>query len=441
MPSERHLQCLWYNDVLRPRLVAADGTPIIVESCGRWNLEAGPDFLDASLLVGESRRRIRGDVELHLRPSGWTNHGHATDPRYANVILHVTYLPGPRPVDLPVGVLSVSLRDALRAFPNFSFDEIDVTAYPHAVIPDTPRPCRAIFNSSPDRALALLRKAGLHRAAQKRHRMRTAIRFSGDPAQVLYEGVLVALGYKRNAASFRLLARALPLSQLTTDRLTNFARLLGVAGLLPEFPVETDPRATLVQQLWDRWWRNAIELPATPISWVFDAVRPQNNPVRRIAAAAALFSQTTPLAEWLEQIDFSQAKFPAKIRDRLIEQCSFPEMEPFYDFLGNPPQKSAALIGPDRAAAIVTNAILPWLAARHPHKVKLITEKLPTETTSAPMRATACHLFGPDHNPRVLYEGNGILQQGLLQIYNDYCLNGCHSCRLAAKYALPSESR
>jgi len=52
---------------------------------------------------------------------------------------------------------------------------------------------------------------------------------------------------------------------------------------------------------------------------------------------------------------------------------------------------------------------------------------------SAPMRLTALHLFGRDHNPAAFYADNGLLQQGLLQIYLDFCLNAgpdCEGCSL-----------
>ena len=48
------------------------------------------------------------------------------------------------------------------------------------------------------------------------------------------------------------------------------------------------------------------------------------------------------------------------------------------------------------------------------------------------MRLTALHLFGRDHNP-ALYSDSGLLQQGLLQVYLDFCLNarpGCDACAL-----------
>jgi hypothetical protein len=53
------------------------------------------------------------------------------------------------------------------------------------------------------------------------------------------------------------------------------------------------------------------------------------------------------------------------------------------------------------------------------------------------MRETANALFSRDHNP-ALYAGNGLLQQGLLQIHHDFCLNaraGCANCALAQALA------
>ncbi|MEM7397281.1 MAG: DUF2851 family protein, partial [Verrucomicrobiota bacterium] len=75
---ERHVQCLWFDAALRPTtLLTEAGEPVRVEAPGRWNLEAGPDFLDAVLYIGEEERRMTGDVEVHIHPSGWVHHGHA----------------------------------------------------------------------------------------------------------------------------------------------------------------------------------------------------------------------------------------------------------------------------------------------------------------------------------------------------------------------------
>ena len=64
---ERHIQCLWADPRLRPaKLTTSEGEPVRVEHPGDWNLEAGPDFRNAVLLVGKEKRRISGDLEIHI---------------------------------------------------------------------------------------------------------------------------------------------------------------------------------------------------------------------------------------------------------------------------------------------------------------------------------------------------------------------------------------
>ena len=72
-----------------------------------------------------------------------------------------------------------------------------------------------------------------------------------------------------------------------------------------------------------------------------------------------------------------------------------------------------------------------------------VLDRLPPEDLAAPMRLAALHLFGRDHNP-ALYADSGLLQQGLLQIHLDFCLNakpGCDACALCTALATHQESR
>jgi hypothetical protein len=101
--SERHLQCVWADDRLRPAALAtAAGERVQVEHPGEWNTGPGPDFLNAALLVGPELRRITGDVEIHIRPADWQRHHHAGDSRYRRVCAHVSFYPGTLPAaELP----------------------------------------------------------------------------------------------------------------------------------------------------------------------------------------------------------------------------------------------------------------------------------------------------------------------------------------------------
>lgn len=77
-----------------------------------------------------------------MHPHDWAAHQHHKSPLYANLIAHVTYHPGARPATLPACAHCVALAPLLAGIPAFSFDEIDVTLYPHAVFPPAPRTAR-----------------------------------------------------------------------------------------------------------------------------------------------------------------------------------------------------------------------------------------------------------------------------------------------------------
>src|SRR6267142_2653464 len=75
-PSERLLQQIWLHQRLqRDQLKSLDGTPLRVLHPGFWNREAGPDFRNAMVQLGNEPPRS-GDVEIDLHLSGWHGHSH-----------------------------------------------------------------------------------------------------------------------------------------------------------------------------------------------------------------------------------------------------------------------------------------------------------------------------------------------------------------------------
>ncbi len=90
--SEKVLQKIWrQGDFAREQAATSDGRRVEVVSPGRWNLLGGPDFKGARLrLDGEP---VTGDVEVHFHAADWAAHGHAANPAYADVVLHVLLFP------------------------------------------------------------------------------------------------------------------------------------------------------------------------------------------------------------------------------------------------------------------------------------------------------------------------------------------------------------
>ena len=436
--SERHLRCVWANSAYRPpTLLASDGRRIIVDDPGRWNLEAGPDFLDARLRTAPDEALMRGDVELHIRPADWRRHGHAGDPRYRQVIAHVTYFEGTLPeADLPPSVLQIALRPRLKENPLFSFESLDLPAYPFATPADQPPCARVLKDWSTEQRLDLLESAGEERLRQKTVRLAEALAL-GDPEQILYEELMGALGYKQNQAPFHALARRLTMAQLRADSRNDpasaYALLAGVAGLLPgrTHPLWDDETRIFVRSLWDFWWRHQATWQSQVLEkdvWELSSIRPVNNPLRRLSAAAALFTGNPPPLKSL----IAACTSPEPVWREILEILGAAGMESYWGWhsslSGRRLARPAAVIGSRRAATLLANVLVPWAAAvtaRAPDRPRLRT--LPAEDDNRHVRHATHTLFGRDYPPALHH--SGLRQQGLLQIFNDFCLNSRNGCR------------
>lgn len=74
-------------DVLDIKTVHGDAITIV--NSGQYLQQAGPDFFNAQLTIGN--QKWAGNVEIHLKSSDWYIHSHETDTAYDNVILHVVW--------------------------------------------------------------------------------------------------------------------------------------------------------------------------------------------------------------------------------------------------------------------------------------------------------------------------------------------------------------
>jgi hypothetical protein len=445
--TERHLQCVWFDPSYRPaELATTAGEPLTVEEPGMWNREAGPDFLNATLRVGgKPGRLLKGDIEVHVRPADWKRHGHADDPRYRNVVAHVTYFPGSLPAGLlPPGAVTLSLREALARNRGFAFDLIDVASYPWPVRAVKP-PCAERFaGMTPEELGGFLDSAGERRMQLKAARMLTTAG-ERDREQMLYEEVLSALGYKHNRMPFRLLARRVPVQTLRQyakgDTLRAFALLAGVSGLLPDRPAAAWDEETrlFIRKVWDIWWKLQGQWGPHALSrkeWRLAGVRPVNHPLRRLMAAATLASDRLSLsAKLIAFVDPEHERFFERLTQAFAETPADGYWSHRLGLTGPRRAAPVALIGEERATALVVNVAIPFLASGGhlgPSHQSLL-RALPPEHDNSLIRTTAALLLGRDHNPAV-YRG-ALRQQGLIQIFQDFCLHDrsrCQTCSLPA---------
>jgi hypothetical protein len=86
--DEAQLLNWWVQEAERAKnLTTVEGQRVMVLTAGTINDGPGPDILDCHLLLDDLE--YSGAVEMHLDASSWFTHGHAGDPAYEQVVLHV----------------------------------------------------------------------------------------------------------------------------------------------------------------------------------------------------------------------------------------------------------------------------------------------------------------------------------------------------------------
>jgi|FLOH01.1.fsa_nt_gi hypothetical protein len=151
--QEVALQQSWKHLPLFRPLELKDETTLLIIDTGQLNDGAGPDFLNAQLLIdGEL---LLGDVECHLKSRDWYYHGHDNDKKYHRVILHVVVEDNDGP-DFPTLILSpvhtpcfaqrkitssilynfalVRLRQKSKRFERIKKNHLGLTAYDFGLI-------------------------------------------------------------------------------------------------------------------------------------------------------------------------------------------------------------------------------------------------------------------------------------------------------------------
>ncbi len=88
--KEKLLHFVWKLKLFSTvNLTSKSGKKIEIQSVGLANLNAGPDFLNAKIVI--DRQLWAGNVEIHINSSDWYVHNHETDESYDSVILHVVW--------------------------------------------------------------------------------------------------------------------------------------------------------------------------------------------------------------------------------------------------------------------------------------------------------------------------------------------------------------
>ncbi len=339
---ERLAARLWQQREWRRARRTLDGRRLRVLYPGRRNGGPGPDFKDA-LVQRDGSPPVRGDIEVHLRAAGWSRHGHHQDPRYNDVVLHVVVRPdrGASAYRQDGQLVPVTeLAAAAHPFPDS----------PHATPWVSPLPRLRRWRALSQEQLGqFLDLAGKQRFLNKSAEFLRAMERE-DTEEVVYQGILEALGYSRNREPMLELARrvswrtvrdaawAAPRHQRT---LAVRRLLLAVAGLPGRLPQDMKSGAFHLEGV-----RCVNVATMDPQAWCFAGVRPSNQPHRRLAGAAALLVGYLDIGLLAGLLPLARQKSVAALRNALTVA-----------------DEGVALIGQDRALDMAVNVVLPALHA------------------------------------------------------------------------------
>ncbi|WP_266204393.1 DUF2851 family protein [Pontibacter kalidii] len=352
--KEDFLHYIWQHQYFsKTALATTCGEPLEVLRTGFYNTDAGSDFREAILRVGEVE--WSGSVEVHLRASDWHRHNHQHDPKYDQVVLHVVWqadVPVLRTDGTMVPVLVLQNRVDLRLLQTYEQLQNSKNAIP----------CAPFWPSVPEiTKVLMLERALVERLEEKGGEVLQVYRsYGNDWEQAAYQALLRGFGFKINQQPFEQLAKSLPFHVVRKHQhnLPQLeALLLGQAGFL------ADAKDEYAQQLQREYTFLQHKYKLEPLPrhhWNFLRMRPANFPTVRLAQLAGLLHQHPSLFTKILEKD------TMKKYEQLFQAAVSGYWQKHYMF-GREKKALAKGMGKSSAQNLVVNVAVPILAAYASH--------------------------------------------------------------------------
>lgn len=286
---EQLLHYIWkYKLYTNQIFVSTDGEEIEIIDTGMLNSNAGPDFFNSKIKVGN--KTWAGNIEIHKSSSDWKKHKHHTDLAYNSIILHVV-----EKIDCDV------YTQEERKIPQIAIQIPDkvATNYTELLTSSFTIPCTNTLKDIPKIHLnnwlyALL----VERLERKTNDIYTMLeRFNNSWDETFYVLLARNFGFGLNSEVFERLALSLPYFyiQKHSDNIFQVEALLfGQAGLLEDDTIIDDYFLQLKREyhfLRRKYTLNNLD------GFLFKSlrVRPQGFPQVRIAQLAAVLQHSKRL--------------------------------------------------------------------------------------------------------------------------------------------------
>jgi hypothetical protein len=351
--TESFLHYVWQLQYFRKDdLKTSSGDPIQVYHPGNRNSDAGPDFSNARVKIGELE--WRGSVEIHIKASGWNDHKHSSDEAYEKVVLHVVW-----ENDKLIKHTDGSIMPTIELK-----DRIDLTLwerYKNLYTSPDVIPCASHWQSVPGVSkLSMLDNALMIRLQTKAYTVTELLaKNNNDWEQTCYQLLCKNFGFKVNAEPMLRLGQIVSYNTLlkhVNKPVQVEALLFGGGGFLEN--VVGDDYTSILTREYDML-RKKYSLDGRQMNlsqWKFLRLRPANFPTVRIAQLAALLTkqknlfskilETSSFKEVYDLLDASQSEYWLR----------------HYQF-GKPSKSHVPSLGDASIQNIIINTIVPLLVA------------------------------------------------------------------------------
>lgn len=339
-------------------LKTSDGEPVEIIHQGNHNLDAGADFQNARIRIGKTL--WAGNVEIHINSDDWTNHHHQKDKAYNNVILHVAYQNGKKPIVRNDGtrVPLIELEGKVDKRTLLRYEEISKRK--------NWVPCAKYFKDADEFVVKNFEDRLLvERLEGKVKHINTLLAESeNDWENVMFQMLAKYLGASVNKEPFEMIAKSLPVKTWAKhqhDRLQTEALVFGQAGFLDEVFIDEYPNQLRKEY---NYLKRLYQLtPQHKHQMKFLRLRPSNFPTIRLAQLAALMGREVKL--FSEIIAAKNVKAIHQIFD--VEVSEYWKSHYRFD---KPSAKVNSHLGTEMKNILLINAVAPVVFAYGKYKAQ-----------------------------------------------------------------------
>ena len=286
--KESILHYIWQQKLFTAHdLKTTEGEAVEIIDVGKLNTDAGPDFFNAKVRIGETL--WAGNVEIHSRSTDWNKHNHQTDKAYDSVILHV--------VSKADGDVFRTDGEKIPQLELVYSKQIEIN-YIQLIQEQKWISCADKISTVPSIFIQSWKNTLLtERLEQKMEAIQQLLTENNQHwEEAFYITLARNFGFGTNSQAFENLAKSLPLSVIGKhkDQLIQIEALLfGQAGLLADN--KEDEYSVRLKREYGFLQSKFLLEPINAVQWKLLRLRPDNFPHIRIAQFASLIHNSTKL--------------------------------------------------------------------------------------------------------------------------------------------------